>query len=184
MLDPQQRLLLEVSWAALEDAGLAPGRLRGSRTGVYGGVCGSEYQMLVASSAVEPARNLYRATGVTASTAVGRVSFALGLTGPAITVDTACSSSLVAVHQAAMGLLQGEADLALAGGVNAILTSGVTGLFTGRWDAGGGRALQDVRRVGGRVRAGGGMRDGGAEAIVGTRSVTGTGCWGCCWARR
>ena len=129
LLDPQQRLLLEVSWAALEDAGLPPGRLRGSRTGVYGGVCGSEYQMLVASSAVEPARNLYRATGVTASTAVGRVSFALGLTGPAITVDTACSSSLVAVHQAAMGLLQGEADLALAGGVSAILLSGVTGMF-------------------------------------------------------
>ena len=130
LLDPQQRLLLEVSWAALEDAGLPPGRLRGSRTGVYGGVCGSEYQMLVASSAVS-ARNLYRGTDrrVTASTAVGRVSFALGLTGPAITVDTACSSSLVAVHQAAMGLLQGEADLALAGGVSAILLSGVTGMF-------------------------------------------------------
>ena len=153
LLDPQQRLLLEVSWAALEDAGLAPGRLRGSRTGVYGGVCGSEYQMLVASSAVEPARNLYRATGVTASTAVGRVSFALGLTGPAITVDTACSSSLVAVHQAAMGLLQGEADLALAGGVNAILTSGVTGLFTdGGMLAGDGRCKTFDASADGYVR--------------------------------
>ena len=153
LLDPQQRLLLEVSWAALEDAGLAPGRLRGSRTGVYGGVCGSEYQMLVASSAVEPARNLYRATGVTASTAVGRVSFALGLEGPAITVDTACSSSLVAVHQAAMGLLQGEADLALAGGVNAILTSGVTGLFTdGGMLAGDGRCKTFDASADGYVR--------------------------------
>ena len=123
LLDPQQRMLLEVSWAALEDAGLDPAALHGSRTGVYGGICGNDYQALTMEARAAPTANLYRATGVTASTAVGRVAFALGFEGPAITVDTACSSSLVAVHQAAMALRQGEADLALAGGVNAVLTS-------------------------------------------------------------
>ena len=131
LLDPQQRLLLEVSWAALEDAGVAPGSLRGSRTGVYGGVGWGDYQALVAAGDGEDSsRSLYRATGAAPSTAVGRVAFTLGLTGPAITVDTACSSSLVAVHEAAMALRQGEADLALAGGVNAILSSRGTRLFT------------------------------------------------------
>ena len=130
LLDPQQRLLLEVSWEALEDAGFAPAGMRGSRTGVYGGICTSDYQALTAGVRPDPARSLYRATGVSASTAVGRVSFALGLQGPAITVDTACSSSLVAIHQAAVALRQGEVDLALAGGVNAILTVEVTRIFT------------------------------------------------------
>ena len=129
LLDPQQRLLLEVSWAALEDAGLDPGSLQGSRTGVYGGVCSSDYQLLLSGSGGDRSSNLYRATGVTASTAVGRVAFALGLRGPAITVDTACSSSLVAVHQAAAALRLGEADLVLAGGVNAILASELTRIF-------------------------------------------------------
>ena len=130
LLDPQQRLLLETSWAALEDAGLDPGGLRGSRTGVYGGFCRSDYQALVGAPGDDPSRSLYRSTGVTASTAIGRVAFALGLEGPAITVDTACSSSLVAVHQAASALRQGEADLVLAGGVNAILTWEGTRIFT------------------------------------------------------
>ena len=129
LLDPQQRMLLETSWAALEDAGLDPGRLRGSRTGVYGGVCGHDYEALVANPGDDPSLNLYRSTGVTASTAVGRVAFALGLEGPAITVDTACSSSLVAVHQAAAALRSGEVDLALAGGVNAVLASLATRIF-------------------------------------------------------
>ena len=130
LLDPQQRMLLETSWAALEDAGLDPGLLRGSRTGVYGGVGSHDYEDLVGAPGDDPSLNLYRATGVAASTAVGRVAFTLGLQGPAITVDTACSSSLVAVHQAAAALRSGEADLALAGGVNAILTSAATRIFT------------------------------------------------------
>ena len=127
MLDPQQRLLLEVSWEALEDAGLDPTGLRGTRTGVYGGVVTNDYQIVAATS---KARNLYQATGVSSSTAVGRVAFALGLEGPAITVNTACSSALVAMHQAAVALRLGEADLALAGGVNALLTVDLTRIYT------------------------------------------------------
>ncbi|MDE0624270.1 MAG: beta-ketoacyl synthase N-terminal-like domain-containing protein, partial [Bryobacterales bacterium] len=130
LLDPQQRMLLETSWAALEDAGIAPDRLRGSRTGVYGGVWGHDYEALVATLGDDPSTNLYRSTGIAPSAAVGRVAFVLGLEGPAITVDTACSSSLVALHQAAAALRAGEADLALAGGVNAILTSTATRIFT------------------------------------------------------
>ena len=129
LLDPQQRMLLETSWAALEDAGLDPGRLRGSRTGVYVGIMNNDYRELLAPLARDPSLGLYTGSGVTFSTAVGRVAFVLGLEGPAIAVDTACSSSLVAVHQAAMALRQGEADLALAGGVNAILFSRFTDLM-------------------------------------------------------
>ncbi|MDE3261019.1 MAG: SDR family NAD(P)-dependent oxidoreductase, partial [Acidobacteriota bacterium] len=129
LLDPQQRMLLETSWAALEDAGIAPEGLRGSRTGVYGGVSMSDYQALITEAADDPSTNLYRSTGATPSIAVGRVAFALGFEGPAITVDTACSSSLVALHQAAAALRAGEADLALAGGVNAILRSQPTSLL-------------------------------------------------------
>ena len=133
LMDPQQRLLLEVSWEALEDAGLAPNGLAGSRTGVYAGITTSDYRDLIGldgrGRSGNGAEGLYAATGMSFSTAIGRVAFALGLEGPAMAVDTACSSSLVAVHQAAAGLQRGEADLALAGGVNAILTARVTRLF-------------------------------------------------------
>ena len=124
-LDPQQRLLLEVSWEALEDAGIAPERLVGSRTGVYAGIGSYEYQELVgaASDPVGPNATLYLLTGNRFSTASGRLSFVLGLQGPSVAVDTACSSSLVAVHQAVAGLERGEADLAIAGGVCVILSS-------------------------------------------------------------
>lgn len=123
-LDPQQRLLLEVSWEALEDAGIAPERLVGSRTGVFAGIGSYEYQELVrgASDPVGPDATLYLLTGNRFSTASGRVSFVLGLEGPSVAVDTACSSSLVAVHQAVAGLERGEADLAIAGGVCVILS--------------------------------------------------------------
>ena len=123
LMDPQQRLLLEVSWTALEDAGLDPAALAGSRTGVYAGITAGDYQFLLD----ERQPSLYLATGTSFATAIGRVAFTLGLEGPAITVDTACSASLVAIHQAVAGLARGEADLALAGGVNAILTPGPPG---------------------------------------------------------
>ncbi len=126
-LDPQQRLMLEMSWKALEDAGIDPDELRGSRTGVYGGITHSDYREVSGGigNIASPASSLYAATGTSNSTAIGRVSYVLGLQGPAISVDTACSSSLVAVHQAISGLRQDESDLALAGGVSLILSNNV-----------------------------------------------------------
>ena len=123
-LDPQQRLMLETSWHALEDAGIDPERLKGTLTGVYGGVSNNEYRGIImeASDTAEPASSLYTVSGTSYNTAVGRVAFALGLRGPAIALDTACSSSLVAIHQAVTGLQRGEANLALAGGVHTILS--------------------------------------------------------------
>ena len=129
LLDPQQRLLLETSWEALEEAGIDPVRLRGSRTGVFAGICSSDYRDLLSASAGNDLSTFYVATGNSYSTAIGRVAFTLGLEGPAIAVDTACSSSLVAVHQAVAALQRGEADLALAGGVNAILAPMTTEIF-------------------------------------------------------
>ena len=128
LLDPQQRLLLETSWQALEDAGIAPGLLKGSRTGVFAGITTNDYRHLVTGGGNDSG-GLYVATGNSGSTAIGRIAFALGLEGPAMAIDTACSSALVAVHQAAASLQRGEADLALAGGVNAILSPGVTKIF-------------------------------------------------------
>ena len=127
LLDPQQRLLLETSWQALEDAGIAPATLGGSRTGVFAGITNSDYRELLAG--YEDTAGLYAATGSSYSTAIGRVAFTLGLEGPAMAVDTACSSSLVALHQAVASLQRGEADLALAGGVNAVLSPTVTESF-------------------------------------------------------
>ena len=130
LLDPQQRLMLETCWQALEDAGINPDTLKGSRTGVYGGISNNDYRWLVmeASDPAGPAASLYAVNGSSYNTAIGRVAFALGLQGPAIAVDTACSSSLVAIHQAMAGLRQGEADLALAGGVHTILSGRLMGL--------------------------------------------------------
>ena len=127
LLDPQQRLVLETSWRALEDAGIDPDLLKESRTGVYAGISNNDYRGLILEAGenagpAEPAASLYAVTGTSLNTAIGRVAFALGLGGPAMAVDTACSSSLVATHQAVSGLQRGDADLALAGGVNIILS--------------------------------------------------------------
>ncbi len=119
-MDPQQRLVLEVAWEALEDAGRAPRSLAGSRTGVYLGIANSDY-----GRALFERREMidtYFSTGNALSVAAGRVSYLLGLQGPAMSVDTACSSSLAAVHLACQALRLDECDLALAGGVNVILT--------------------------------------------------------------
>ncbi len=130
LMDPQQRLLLETSWHALEDANIAPDSLRGSRTGVYAGMGGSQdYAQLIAASGMS-AGGISAVVGNNASSAIGRIAYALGLEGPAIALDTACSSSLVAIHQAMTALRQGEADLALAGGVNAVLISVTTRMFS------------------------------------------------------
>ena len=130
LLDPQQRMMLETSWQALEDAGIDPDRLKGSRTGVYAGISNNDYRGLILGSSrtAEPSASLFSVAGTSLNTAIGRVAFALGLGGPAMAVDTACSSSLVATNQAVAELQQGKADLALAGGVQAILSGRLTEL--------------------------------------------------------
>ena len=124
LLDPQHRLMLETSWQALEDASIDPESLKGSRTGVYAGISNYDYREMAIDSPETSgvAAGLYAVTGNTFNTAIGRVSFALGLEGPSMAIDTACSSSLVAVHQAALGLQHRETDLAIAGGVQLFLS--------------------------------------------------------------
>ncbi|WP_461156474.1 type I polyketide synthase [Saccharopolyspora tripterygii] len=133
-MDPQQRLLLEVSWEALERAGIDPGALRGSRTGVFTGTTDQDYGDLLTRSHAREEFQLYATTAFSASVLSGRISYLLGMEGPAITVDTACSSSLVALHLAAQSLRQGECDLALAGGVRVMATPNAFAAFT--WQGG------------------------------------------------
>jgi acyl transferase domain-containing protein/acyl carrier protein len=120
-MDPQQRLLLEVTWEALENAGITSTELRGSSTGVFVGITTSDYARLAVAND-STALDVYTATGGALNVAAGRLSHVFGLNGPAMAVDTACSSSLVAVHLACQSLRGRECDLALAGGVNLLLT--------------------------------------------------------------
>lgn len=120
-IDPQQRLMLETAWEGLERAGYSPGALRGTRSGVFVGVGANEYSHLLSADSVEKLEPHF-ITGNALNAISGRVAFALGLEGPAVAVDTACSSSLVAVHQACQALHSGDCDLALAGGVNVLLS--------------------------------------------------------------
>jgi acyl transferase domain-containing protein/acyl carrier protein len=130
-MDPQQRLLLETAWEALESAAVPPEHLVGSRTGVFVGITTSDYAQLLRLGGPESS-DVYSATGVALNAAAGRLAFVLGLQGPCMALDTACSSSLVAVHFACQSLRTGESDLALAGGVNVILSPDAMVLFS-KW---------------------------------------------------
>nr|MDQ5836259.1 amino acid adenylation domain-containing protein [Acidobacteriota bacterium] len=125
-LDPQQRLLLEVSWEALEDAQVPPDTLHGSATGVFVGVTTNDYAQLQMQEGGVGRLDGYFFTGNPLNTIAGRVSYFLGLHGPSMALDTACSSSLVSIHQACQSLRAGECSLALAGGVNLILSPATT----------------------------------------------------------
>ncbi|HEY3259086.1 MAG TPA: beta-ketoacyl synthase N-terminal-like domain-containing protein [Pseudonocardiaceae bacterium] len=115
LMDPQQRITMEVAWETLENAGIAPGRLVGSDSSVFMGVCCDDYGRRL----LEDLPRLEAWTGIGSSMCAvsNRVSYALDLRGPSVTVDTACSASLVAIHQACQSLRTGETSLALAGGV-------------------------------------------------------------------
>ena len=115
-MDPQQRLIAEVAWEALESAGIPLQRLSGSATGVFAGVCSTDYERL--HYADPEAIGIYSGTGSVANVIAGRIAYLFDLRGPAMVLDTACSSSLVAVHLACRSLRAGECDMALAGGVN------------------------------------------------------------------
>ncbi len=127
-IDPQQRLLLEVTWEALENSGIVPKQLAGSKTGVFVGISNYDYSRLIGQDISN--WDAYSGTGTALSIAANRISYTLDLQGPSIAIDTACSSSLVAVHLACQSLQTGESSLCLAGGVNLILSPEITITFS------------------------------------------------------
>ncbi|BAU97232.1 polyketide synthase [Corynebacterium suranareeae] len=126
-MDPQQRILLELTWEALENARIAPNTLRGESVGVFMGSSNNDYGMMIAADPAEA--HPYALTGTSSAIVANRINYAFDFRGPSVNVDTACSSSLVAVHQAVRALRNGEADHAIAGGVNILASPFVTTAF-------------------------------------------------------
>ncbi|MBB2774058.1 UNVERIFIED_ORG: acyl transferase domain-containing protein/acyl carrier protein [Mycolicibacterium obuense] len=131
-MDPQQRLLMEVSWEALEHAGIPAQNLRGTQTSVFVGLTTNDYSLLFAGKLRREDIDPYVPFGNAANFAAGRLSYFLGVRGPAVVVDTACSSSLVSVHLACQSLRRRESDTALAAGVNLMLSPENT-IACSRW---------------------------------------------------
>jgi polyketide synthase 13 len=123
-IDPQQRMTLELTWEALENARIPASSLRGESVGVYVGTSVMDYSYLAMSDPT--VAHPYAITGTASSIVANRVSYFFDFHGPSVAVDTACSSSLVATHQAVQALRNGECDVAMAGGVNALITPAVT----------------------------------------------------------
>src|ERR1044071_158306 len=126
-MDPQQRWLLQLAWEALEDAGIAPDSLVGARAAVFVGISSIEFLDRLRE---ESSAHVYEVMGGSMSAAAGRVSFTFGLEGPSVCVATACSSALVATHLAVQSLRRGESDLALVGGVQAILSRRILAIMS------------------------------------------------------
>lgn len=129
-LDPQQRLSLQVVWHALEDANIVPSSLKNSDTAIYLGISTHDYDTLIQKNTTFNDLNTYQSTGNSFSTAAGRIAYFLGTQGPCMAIDTACSSSLVTIHQAARALHERDCNLAIAGGVNLILSPEINIIFS------------------------------------------------------
>ncbi|MFD5031469.1 type I polyketide synthase [Streptomyces sp. NPDC058405] len=127
-MDPQQRLLLQSAWRAVEDAGIAPRNLAGTRTGVFVGIMGNEWAQLHLTDYANVTAQVGSGNGYCMT--ANRISYHLDLRGPSLAVDTACSSSLVAAHLAVNALLSEECDHALVGGVNVALTPALSIFYT------------------------------------------------------
>ncbi len=150
-MDPQQRLLLEVAWEALEDAGQIPQQLRGSKTGVFIGIGTHDYSIILWG---QPVNDPYAITGTGNCIAANRISYLFDFKGPSLAIDTACSSSLAAVHLACQSIRSGESNMAVAGGVNIMLTPTITlGFSKGGFMSGSGRCQSFDASADGYVRS-------------------------------
>lgn len=118
-MDPQQRLFMQTAYAALEDAGYAPGSLSGTNTGVFVGIGNADYPMMMRRDGA--VFDIYRATGLALTSIANRVSFSLNIHGPSESIDTACSGSLVGIHHAIQSMQTGECEMAIVGGVNLLV---------------------------------------------------------------
>ncbi len=119
-MDPQQRIFLTTVWETIEDSGYRASSLSGTQTGLFVGVATSDYEELLKDNLIDI--SAHTSTGMFHSILANRISYLLNLHGPSEPIDTACSSSLVAIHRAINAIQNDECDLAIAGGVNVILT--------------------------------------------------------------